>query len=151
MTNLDHHRMRVTYKGLEGLSEMGFKERRTRLADLFPTADEVVLSMTGCFLKLDKSAAVLYEVPDKRFGLATTDGTLDMAVEDPKGDYTALIIDILAADHENAERMRRDIEDACGFVAARLRDALGIMEISEAEHMQRLRDSLRLLVGALRK
>ena len=151
MVNLDHHRMRVIYKGLEGLSEMGFKERRTRLADLFPTADEVVLSMTGCFLKLDRAAAVIYEVPDKRFGLAVTDGLLDMAVEDPKGDYTALIVDILAADRENAEMMRQDIEGACGFVSARLRDALTIMEISEADHMQRLKDSLRLLAAALRK
>ena len=151
MANLDHYHMRVTYKGLVGLSEMGFKERRTLLADLFPTADEVVLSTAGCFLKLDQSAAVIYEVPDKRFGLAATDGVLDMAVDDPKGDYTALIIDILATDFENAEMMRRDIEEACGFIRARLREALAIMEITEADHMQRLRDSLRLLAGQLRK
>jgi hypothetical protein len=151
MTNFDHHHMRVTYKGLEGLSEIGFKERRTLLADLFPTADEVVLSMAGCFLKVDESAAVIYEVPDQRFGIATTDGVLDMAVADPKGDYTGLIIDILAKNHENVEAMRKDIETASGFIAARLRDAMGIMEIPQDDYMQRLRNSLRLLNSELCK
>jgi hypothetical protein len=143
--------MRVSYKGLEGLSEIGFKERRTLLADLFPTADEVVLSMTGCFLKVDESAAVIYEVPDLRFGVAATGGVLDMAVTDPKGDYTALILDILAVDHENVETMRQDVETTCGFIPARLRDGLGIMEMSEEDYMQRLRNSLRLLATELRR
>ena len=63
----------------------------------------------------------------------------------------ALILDILATDRDNAEMMRQDIEDTCGFVRAKLREALAIMEISEADHMQRLKDSLRLLASALRK
>lgn len=151
MVNLDRRHMRVSYKGLEGLSEIGFKPRQALLADLFPTADEVVLSMTGCFLKVDESAAVIYEVPDLRFGVAATDGVLDMAVLDPKGDYTALILDILAVDRENVEMMRQDIETTCGFIPAKLRDGLGIMEIAEEDYMQRLKNSLRLLATELRK
>ena len=151
MANFDRYHLRITYKGLEGLSEIGFKERRVRLADLFPTADEVVLSMAGCFLKVDESAAVIYEVPDQRFGIAVTDGILDMAVGDSKGDYTGLIIDVLAVDHDNVETMRQDIETTCGFVTAKLRDGMGIMEISEDDYMQRLKNSLRLLATELRK
>ncbi|MCX5643469.1 MAG: hypothetical protein NTZ17_02115 [Phycisphaerae bacterium] len=47
--------------------------------------------------------------------------------------------------------MADDIEKTCGFVRARLRDALGIMEMSEDDYMQRLKDSMRLLANALRR
>ena len=66
MANLEHYRMRVQYKGLHGLSEIGFKRRETLLADLFPTADEIVLSIAACFCRLDESAAVISEVPEFR-------------------------------------------------------------------------------------
>jgi len=143
--------MRVRYKGLEGLSEVGFKKRETRLADLFPTADEIVLSIAGCFYRLGESAAVISEVPEQRFEVVETNRVLDLAMPDPKGDYVGLIIDVLARDAANAEMMMADVEGTCGFVRARLREALGIMDISEAEDLQRLRDSLRLIATELNK
>ena len=151
MADLNRYRMRVRYKGLEGLSEVGFKKRETRLADLFPTADEIVLSIAGCFYRLGESAAVISEVPEQRFEVVETDRVLDLAMPDPKGDYVGLIIDVLARDAANAEMMMADIEGTCGFVRARLREALGIMEMSEAEDLQRLRDSLRLIATELNK
>jgi len=141
--------MRVRYKGLEGLSEIGFKKREVLLGDLFPTADEVVLSIAGCFYRLDESAALICEVPAQRFDVVDTDRVLELAVGDPKGNYVGLIIDVLAHDTKNAELMMADIEASCGFVRARLREALGIMDISEADCLQRLRDSLRLLAAEL--
>jgi len=76
MVNLDRYRMGVAYKGLHGLSAMGFKKRETRLGDLFPTADEVILSLAGYFWKLDEAAAVIYEVPDLRFEVVADGGTI---------------------------------------------------------------------------
>ena len=151
MANLDRYRMRVLYKGLEGLSEVGFKKRETHLADLFPTADEIVLSIAGCYYRLGNAAAVISEVPEQRFGVVETNRVLDLALPDPKGDYVGLIIDVLARDATNAATMMADIEQTCGFVRARLREALGIMEISEEEDLQRLRDSLRLIATELNK
>ena len=151
MADLNRYRMRVRYKGLEGLSEVGFKKRETRLADLFPTADEIVLSIAGCFYRLGESAAVISEVPEQRFEVVETNRVLDLAMPDPKGDYVGLIIDVLARDAANAEMMMADVEGTCGFVRARLREALGIMDISEAEDLQRLRDSLRLIATELNK
>ena len=141
--------MRVRYKGLEGLSEIGFKKRETLLGDLFPTSDEIVLSIAGCFYRLDAAAAVISEVPDQRFEVVETDRVLDLAMPDPKGDYVGLSIDILARDAGNAELMMADIAATCGFVRARRREALGIMEISEADYLQRLKDSLRLIATEL--
>ena len=143
--------MRVRYKGLEGLSEIGFKKRETLLADLFPTADEIVLSIAGCFYKLDESAAVICEIPEQRFDVVETDRVLELAVGDPKGDYVGLIIDVLARDTKNAELMMADIEATCGFVRARRREALGIMEISEVEYLQRLKDGMTLIATELNR
>ena len=151
MANLDRYRMRVRYKGLEGLSEIGFKKREALLADLFPTADEIVLSIAGCFYRLDDAAAVVCEIPEQRFEVVETDRILDLAMPDPKGDYVGLAIDILARDARNAELMLADIEGTCHFVRARRREALGIMEISETEDLQRLRDGMRLMATELSK
>ncbi len=151
MTNLEHYRLRVRYKGLHGVSEIGFKHRKTQLADLFPTADEIVLSIAGCFYRLDESAAVISEVPDFRFDVVDTDHVLDLAVPNPNGDYVGLIIDILARDSQDAELMMEDIETTCGFVRSRLREGLGIMEMSEDDYIKRLRDSLRLMTTELNR
>ena len=151
MTNLEHYRMRVRYKGLEGLSEIGFKKRETLLDELFPTADEIVLSIAGCFYKLDKAAAVISEVPDERFEVVETDRVLELAMSDPKGDYVGLIIDVLGRDIRDAEAMMADIEATCGFVRTRRGEALRIMELSEAEALQRLKDSLKLIATELRE
>ncbi len=149
MPNLDRYRMPVRYKGFHGLSEIGFKKRDILLGDLFPTADEVVLSIAGCLCRLDESAALIYEIPGLRLDVVETDRVLELALEDPKGRYVGLIIDVLARDANDAEWMMADIETTCGFVRARLRDAMGIMDISEEDHVQRLRESLRLLAADL--
>jgi hypothetical protein len=151
MVRLDDYRIRVRYKGLEGLSEIGFKKQEVLLGDLFPTADELVLSTRAYFHKLDESASILYEVPDARFGVVENNRFLELAVPNPRGDYMGLIIDVLALDIGDAELMMDDIENTCGFVRARLRDALGIMEMSEADYVRRLRDSMRLLANELRR
>jgi hypothetical protein len=149
MPNLDRYRMPVRYKGLHGLSEIGFKKRELLLGDLFPTADEIVFSIAGYFYRLDQSAALIYEIPGLRLDVIETDRVLELALEDPKGSYVGLIIDVLARDAKDAEWMMEDIETTCGFVRARLRDAMGIMDISEEDHIQRLRESLRLLATDL--
>ena len=149
MTTLDHYRMRVRYKGLEGLSEIGFKKRQTLLSDVFPTADEIVLSIAGCFYRLDAAAAVISEVPDQRFEVVETDRVLELAMPDPKGDYVGLVIDVLARDIRGAEAMMADIEATCGFVRTRRGEALRIMELPEAEALQRLKDSLKLIATEL--
>jgi hypothetical protein len=151
MDHLDDYRIKVRYKGLEGVSEIGFKKQQVRLDDLFPTADELVLSMKAYFQRLDEAASLMYEVPDVRFGVAESNGLLEMAVPDHQGEYTGMIIDVLARDLSSATMMLDDIEKTCGFVRARLRDALGIMQISEDDYMQRLKDSLRLLANELRR
>jgi len=149
MANLDRYRMGVAYRGLHGLSEMGFKKRETRLDDLFPTADEVVLSLAGYFWKLDEAGAVIYEVPDLRFEVVAEGGVLELALANPSGDYTGLIIDVLALDGKDAQMMIEDIETACGFVKAKLRDGMRVMEMSEDDCLERLRDSMRLLANEL--
>lgn len=149
MANLDRYRMGVAYRGLHGLSEMGFKKRETLLGDLFPTADEVVLSLAGYFWKLDEAGAVIYEVPDLRFEVVAEGGVLELALANPSGDYTGLIIDVLALDGKDAQMMMEDIETACGFVKAKLRDAMRVMEMSEDDCLERLRDSMRLLANEL--
>lgn len=151
MTHLDHYRMRVRYKGLEGLSEIGFKKREIHLSDLFPTADEIVLSIAGCFYKLGDAAAVISEVPEQRFEVVETDRVLELAMPDPKGDYVGLIIDVLARDPRDAEAMMVDIEATCGFVRTRRGEALRIMELPETEDLQRLKDSLKLIATELSK
>ena len=149
MVPLGGYRIRVHYIGLEGLSEIGFKKHDVRLGDLFPTADEVILSMKAYFQRLDEAAALMYEVPDARFGVVENKGRLELAVPDPRGDYTGLIVDVLAQDVTDAHLMMGDIERTCGFVKARFRDALGIMAMSQNDYVRRLRDSMRLLANAL--
>jgi len=151
MIRLDHYRIRVRYKGLEGFSEIGFKKQEVLLGDLFPTADELVLSMRAYFHRLDESASILYEVPGRRFHVVENNQLLELAVPSPRGDYLGLIIDILALDIRDAQMMMDDIEKTCGFVRARLRDAMGIMEMSEDDYTRRLRDSMRLLANELRR
>ena len=151
MVHLDGYRIRVRYKGLEGLSQIGFKKQDARLEDLFPTADELVLSTKAYFHKLDESAALMYEVPNVRFGVVENNGILELAVPNPRGDYVGLIIDVLALDVTDTQMMMDDIERTCGFVRAKLRDAIGIMEMSEDDYVQRLRDSMRLLANELRR
>ncbi len=150
MVPLDGYRIRVRHKGLEGLSEIGFRRHSVRLDDLFPTADELILSMKAYFHRLDQAAALMYEVPDARFGIVENHRLLELAVSDPRGDYTGLIIDVLALDFTDAKMMLHDIENTCGFVKAGFHDALGIMEMSEDDYMRRLRDSMRLLANSLR-
>jgi hypothetical protein len=149
MGHLEGYRIKTRYKGLDGLSEIGFKKHEVRLEDLFPTADEVILSMKAYFQRLDEAAALMYEVPDARFGVVDNNGVLELAVPDPRGEYTGLIIDVLALDVTDAQMMMTDIERSCGFVRASLRDALGIMEMSQSDYVRRLRDSMRLLANAL--
>jgi len=151
MANLDRYRMGVAYKGLHGLSEMGFKKREVRLDDVFPTADEVVLALAGYFWKVDEAAAVICEVPDLRFEVVAEGGVLELALANPSGDYTAVIIDVLALDGEEARMMAEDVETAVGFVKAKLRDALRVTEISEDDCIERLRDSMKLLANELRR
>ena len=150
MMDLDGYRTRVRYKGLEGLSEIGFKRYDVRLEDLFPTADEVILSMKAYFQRLDEAAALMYEVPDARFGVVENKGLLELAVPDARGEYTGMIIDVLALDVTDTHLMLDDIEKTCGFIQARFRDALGIMTMSQSDYVRRLRDSMRLLANALR-
>jgi hypothetical protein len=149
MANLDRYRMSVRYHGMYGFSAMGFKDRTTPLADLFPTADEVMLSMTGCFWRLDESAAMMYELGDLRFEVVVEDGELELALSNPNGGFVPLIIDVLAPDVEEARMMMEDIETTCGFVRAKLRDALAITETSEDAYLERLKESMRLLANEL--
>jgi len=149
MGHLGGYRLKVRYKGLDGLSEIGFKKHETRLEDLFPTADELVLSVKAYFHRLDEAAAIMYEVPDARFGVVENQGLLELAVPDSRGDYTGLIIDVLALDVTDAQMMMSDIEKTCGFVRARFRDALGIMGMAQKDYVRRLRDSMRLLTNSL--
>jgi hypothetical protein len=151
MVHLDGYRIKVHYKGLEGLSEIGFKLRQVQLDKLFPTADELIVSAKAYFQRLDGAASLLYEVPDVRFGVAESHGLLELAVADHQGDYTGLIIDVLAPDTANAHLMMDDIEKTCGFVRAKFADALGIMVMSEDDYMQGLRESMRLLASELRR
>jgi hypothetical protein len=150
MVPLDRYRIRVRYKGLEGLSEMGFKRREVLVADLFPTADELILSMKAYFHRVDGSASIIYEVPGTRFNVAEDHQFLELAVPAAQGDYIGLIIDTLALDVSEAGLMMEDIETTCGLVRARFGDALGIMEMSEDDYVHRLRDSMRLLANELR-
>lgn len=151
MANLNCHTVRAQYKGLEAFSEIGFKKKEVVLGDLFPTADEIVLSMEGCFHRLDESASVMYELSGKRFSVVEDDGRLEMAVPDPKGDYTGFIIDVLAVDSREAKMMLDDIKRTCGFIRARVCDAIGIMEISEGDYIRRMRDSMKFLAGQLHR
>jgi hypothetical protein len=149
--HLEGYRVRLHYHGLEGLSQIGFKKCQDRLADLFPTADELVLSVKAYYYRLDESAAILYELSEARFGIVENDRVLELAVPDPRGEYTGLIFDVLALEAEEARMMMDDLEQTCGFIRARLRDALNIMEMSEDDYLRRLRDSLRLLAHHLRR
>ena len=151
MVHLDGYRIRVHYHGLEGLSEIGFRRRQVRLDELFPTADELIVSMKAYYQRLDEAASLVYEVPDVRFGIAESNGLLELAVADRQGEYTGLVIDVLAPDAANAHLMMDDMEKTCGFIRARFSDALGIMVMSEDEYVERLRDSLRLLSQKLRR
>ena len=149
MIDLDRYRMSVRYKGLLGVSEIGFKARKVALSQVFPTADEIVLSIAGVYWRVDEAAAIVYERSDLRFEVVETDRRLDLAVDDPQGDYCGVIIDILACDGEQLRAMLADVEAACGFVRSKLGEAMRIMEISEPEYVERLRDSLRLLAHEL--
>jgi len=151
MVPLDRYRMKIRYEGLEGLSETGFRRREVRVEDLFPTADELILSMKAYFHRLEGSAALIYEVPELRFNVAEDGRLLELAVASPRGEYLGVIIDILALDSANAGLMMEDIEVACGLVRARFRDALGIMEMSEDQYLERLGDSVKLLAHELRR
>jgi len=151
MIDLDHYRLRVQYHRLTGLSEIGFKKREVLLEDLLPTADELILSMKAYFHKLDRSASVIYEVPDLRFEVVGDHHRLELAVPNHRGDYIGLIIDILAMDIENAQMMMDDIETTCGFVRSKFGEAMGIMGISESDYVHRLQDSMKLLAGQLQR
>lgn len=151
MVHLGGYRIRVHYQGLEGLSEIGFKKRRVRLDDLFASTDEWILSVKAYSQRQDQSASLLYEVPDARFGVTESNGRLELAVADHQGDYTGLIIDVLAPDTTKAHTMMDDIEKTCGFVRAKFSDALGIMDMSEDDYMRRLKDSMGLLSNELRQ
>lgn len=151
MVHLHGYRIRVRYEGLEGLSEIGFKKREVLLGDLFPTADEIVLSTEACFHRLDESASIMYEVPDKRFSVVENNRLLELAVPDPRGDYIGFIIDVLAVDIREARMMTEDIEKTCGFIRARVRAAMGIMEMSEGDYIRRMRDSMRFMASQLRR
>ena len=148
---LDSYGIRLRYHGLEGLSQIGFKKYEDRLADLFPTADELVLSVKAYFYRLDESAAILYELSEARFGIVENDRLLELAVSNPRGEYTGLILDVLALEAQEARMMMDDLEQTCGFIRSRFRDALNIMEMSEDDYLRRLRDSLRLLAHQLRR
>jgi hypothetical protein len=91
----------------------------------------------------------MYEVPDARFGVVEDQGLLELAVPDPRGDYTGLIVDVLALDVTDAQMMMSDIEKTCGFVKAKFRDALGIMAMPQNDYVRRLKDSMRLLSNSL--
>jgi len=151
MVHLDGYRVRVHYHGLEGLSEIGFRLRQVQLDELFPTADELIVSTKAYLQRLDETAALVYEVPDVRFGIAASNGLLELAVADHQGEYTGLIIDVLAPDTAKAHLMMDDIEKTCGLIRAKFADALGIMVMSEDEYVQRLRDSLRILSQELHR
>jgi len=45
--------------------------------------------------------------------------------------------------------MAEDVETACGFVKAKLRDGMRVMEISEDDYIERLRESMKLLANEL--
>jgi len=150
MIDLDRYRLKIQYQGLEGFSQIGFMNRKPPLEDLFPTADGMILAMKAYFQKLDQSASILYEVPEMRFDVADENHVLELAVPNPRGDSIGVIIDVLARDLDAAHLMMRDIETACGFVRSRFREAMGIMEISEADYIRRLKDSMKLLATELR-
>jgi len=105
--------------------------------------------MKGYFHKLGDSASIIYEVPNVRFDVVETDRLLELAMENPRGDSVGIIVDILACDSADAQMMMDDIETACGFVKATFRDAMGIMEMSEEDYMERLKYSMRLLANEL--
>jgi len=151
MLHLDHYRMRVRYKGLEGLSEVGFTQQQVRLEDLFPTADRLILSMKAYFQRLGSAASIIYEVPDLRFGVVEENRVFEMAVLNPRGDYMGLIIDILALDIRDATLMMDDMEKTCGLIRAKFSEVLGLLEISENDYVRRLSDSMRLLATELRR
>ncbi|MEN6427733.1 MAG: hypothetical protein ABFE13_20450 [Phycisphaerales bacterium] len=151
MIDLDRYRLRVQYQGLTGFSEIGFMKHGTLPADLFPTADELILSMKAYFLKLDESASILYEVPDARFGVVEDNQLLEVAVPDHRGEYTGLIIDVLALDSHNARMMMDDIETTCALVKSKFGDAMGVMGISEGDYVRRLQDSMKLMAHELRR
>jgi hypothetical protein len=141
--------MTVGYKGLHGVSEIGFKKRSVALSEVFPTADEIVLSIAGVYWRVGESAAIVYELSELRFEVVETDHRLELAVPDTQGDYCGLIIDILACDTGQLKAMMTDVETACEFVRSKLGQAMRIMEITERDYVARLRDSLRLLAHEL--
>jgi len=149
MIDLNRYRLKIQYHGLEGYSEIGFKKRKAVLDDLFPTADELILSMKAYFLKLDQAAAIIYEVPDLSFDVVESDRILELAVPNPHGESMGIAIDVLATDGQNARMMLNDIETTCGLVRAKLRDAMQVMEMSEDDYVGRLRDSMNLLTHEL--
>ncbi|MEN6334750.1 MAG: hypothetical protein ABFE01_10850 [Phycisphaerales bacterium] len=151
MIDLNRYRLKIQYHGLEGYSEIGFKKRKAVLDDLFPAADELILSMKAYFLKLGQAAAIIYEVPDLSFDVVESDRILELAVPNPHGESMGVVIDVLAADIQNARMMLNDIETTCGFVRAKLRDALQVMEMSEDDYVQRLKDSMNLMANELHR
>jgi len=107
--------------------------------------------MEACFHRLDESASVMYEISSKRFSVVEDNGRLEMAVPDPKGDYAGFIIDVLAVDVREAKMMMDDIKKTCGFVRARVCDAIGIMEMSEDDYLRRMRGSMKFLASQLHR
>lgn len=151
MIDRDHYRLRVQYHGLTGFSEIGFKKREPPVADLFPTADELILAMKAYFHKLDEAATVIYEVPDARFEVVEDNRVLEVAVPDERGEYIGLIVDVLALDIDGAKTMMDDVETTCKLVRAQFGDAMGIMGISEGDYLRRLQDSMKLMVHELHR
>jgi hypothetical protein len=143
--------MRIRYRGLDGLSEIGFKKQEVVLEDLFPTADRLVLSMKAYFQRLEGAASILSEIPEARFGVVEEDHILELAVPKPRGEYVGVIIDVLALDIRDAATMMDDIENTCGFVRARFSEVMGLLEMSENDYLRRLSESMRLLATELRR
>jgi hypothetical protein len=150
MSYLDHQRLRVRYGGLFGLSASGFRRRNPGIAELFPTADEVMLTLEGYYHKVGGSACILYEVPEMRFDVAEEGGELELALPNPKGGFVAVIIDVLASAPHEAETMLDDLFDTCGVVRAKPASVTAIVGLSPDDYMQRLKASMHFLATKLR-
>ncbi len=151
MANFERYRLRVKYDGFKGLSGCGFRKRQPPLSELFPTSDEIVLGMRGCLHKVARAASIIYEVPDLRFDVVDANHVLELAVPDSKGQYFAMIVDVLAQDFDGAKRMLNDIEVACRIVRAKHSEVIGITESSKDDTLERLKESMELLAAELRK
>jgi hypothetical protein len=113
MGHLDGYRIKTRYKGLDGFSEIGFKKHEVRLDDLFPTADELVLSMKAYFYRLDEAAAAPCMRSRCPVWRSRTAGFWSWRCR-TRG-LRRLIVDVLAL-MSPMQMMMSDIEKTCGFV-----------------------------------